>query len=102
MPKTVTIPGVGDVDFPDTMSNEEIAFAAKRLAPKAHGVGAPMMAQQPSEKNVVSSAITGGLDVAGGLAGLVSRGAEALGMPKGTNNAFIANASDFRRTAVFK
>jgi len=31
MPTTVTIPGIGDVDFPDSMSREDINAAAHRL-----------------------------------------------------------------------
>lgn len=35
MNQTVTIPGVGDVEFPDTMSDDDIAVAAKRLSADA-------------------------------------------------------------------
>lgn len=89
MPKTIEIPGVGPVDFPDGMTDEQIVGAIRKM-PKTQGIN-PSMHNNMGGANVVSSALTGGLDVAGGLAGVASRGAEALGMPKGTNNAFIAS-----------
>lgn len=89
MPKTIEIPGIGPVDFPDSMTDEQIVGAIRKM-PKTQGIN-PSMSNNMGSANVVSSALTGGLDVAGGLAGLASRSAEALGMPKGTNNAFIAS-----------
>lgn len=45
----------------------------------------------PPERNYISSALHGGIDTAGAVAQLASRGATALGLPPGTDAPFIAS-----------
>lgn len=73
-----------------TISDEELlAKIQQGLSGKKQGV--PWAQGGPVAGNLASSIITGGLDTAGGVAGLVSRGAEALGLPPGTDMPFIAS-----------
>ena len=37
MPQTVTVPGVGDIQFPDGMSDSDISAAIQRNYPQIHG-----------------------------------------------------------------
>lgn len=52
---------------------------------------ASMRGYNPPERNLMSSVVHGGLDIAEGAAQLASRGAEALGLPPGSDYPFIAS-----------
>ena len=37
MPQTITVPGVGDIQFPDGMSDSDISAAIQKNYPQIHG-----------------------------------------------------------------
>lgn len=63
MPQTVTIPGVGDVDFPDGMSDAEINVAAGKLYQES------VKSQKPSIGSQFLRGATSALPVIGGVLG---------------------------------
>jgi hypothetical protein len=53
MPQTVTVPGVGDLQFPDGMSDADMAAAIQRNYPQIHGGQAPQASPLGSALNML-------------------------------------------------
>ncbi len=78
MPKSVNIPGVGVVNFPDTMSNEQISSViSTKIMPKYGAVQAPVAPESPGtgRGGILASGaeafLTGFTDLPEGIAGLM-------------------------------
>lgn len=103
MQKVIDIPGHGEVEFPDTMSDAEINAAAKRLFEQKRPAGASGSWQMPPKPNpyeaaarvVVEPVAKLGMGVtegARGLAGMPGAIMDAAGRPPETESEQLINA----------
>lgn len=75
MPITVEVPGQGDIDFPDGMSDEDISAAIRKLSPPATQGTSPLS----FGRDVVRGAVGQGKEILGGFKGLYDAGKDILG-----------------------
>jgi hypothetical protein len=83
MAQTVTVPGVGDLQFPDGMSQPDMAAAIQKNFPQIHPGGVVPPAAPPSITDKIRNGIGAGLNLASdtidGIVGMTGHGAGLLG-----------------------
>ncbi len=88
LPDGTVIQNVPDGTTQEDLMRQFEAFQAQRASKQPD---ASMRGYNPPERNLMSSAAHGGLDIAEGAAQIASRGASALGLPPGSDYPFIAS-----------
>jgi hypothetical protein len=91
MPQLIEVPGQGVVEFPDGMSDEQIGAAIRRASGDARVANLQSNWKKNNPIRQIGEMQRGGIDVIGGGAQLLARGANALGLvPESTGDGFFA------------
>lgn len=82
MAQQISVPGMGIVEFPDNMSDDQISAAIRANMPMTNEQADPVSDVAKSTVAGVGRGAIGVLGAPGDIGSLVSRGAEAIGVPE--------------------
>lgn len=88
MPKIVEVPGYGNVEFPDTMSDQEISFQVRKSM-AAQPAQAPAQEQPGMMAGIGAAVGQGAADVLGGIGSGVFKTARGLGQLAGVSSPYL-------------